>query len=90
MNVKARVRANILYHFANSYNCLVFGTSNLSETLLGYGTKYGDLAADLEIIEQNIEEERVREGHPLLEKVPITIRIHELIHPQHKSSPIII
>ena len=50
MNVKARVRANILYHFANSYNCLVFGTSNLSETLLGYGTKYGDLAADLEII----------------------------------------
>lgn len=50
MNVKARVRANILYHFANSYKCLVFGTSNLSETLLGYGTKYGDLAADLEVI----------------------------------------
>jgi NAD+ synthase len=49
-NVKARIRANILYHFANSCNALVLGTSNLSETKLGYGTKYGDLAADVEVI----------------------------------------
>lgn len=49
-NSKARVRANLLYHFANSCNALVLGTSNLSETRLGYGTKYGDLAADVEVI----------------------------------------
>jgi NAD+ synthase len=49
-NVKARTRANILYHFANSFSALVLGTSNLSETRLGYGTKYGDLAADIEVL----------------------------------------
>jgi NAD+ synthase len=49
-NTKSRIRANILYHFANSCQALVLGTSNLSETRLGYGTKYGDLAADVEVI----------------------------------------
>lgn len=50
MNVKARIRALILYNYANSNNALVAGTSNKSEILLGYGTKYGDLAADVYII----------------------------------------
>jgi NAD+ synthase len=50
MNVKSRVRANILYSFANTFQALVLGTSNLSETRLGYGTKHGDLAADVEVI----------------------------------------
>ncbi len=49
-NTKARIRAVILYHFANTFEALVLGTSNYSETLLGYGTKYGDLAADVEVI----------------------------------------
>lgn len=49
-NTKARIRAVILYHYANSARALVMGTSNLSETLLGYGTKFGDLAADVEVI----------------------------------------
>lgn len=50
INTKARLRANILYHYANTFGALVLGTSNLSETLLGYGTKFGDLAADIEVI----------------------------------------
>jgi NAD+ synthase len=50
MNTKARIRSVLLYSFANTNNALVLGTSNKSETLLGYGTKYGDLAADLEVI----------------------------------------
>lgn len=50
INTKARVRMVILYNFANSRNSLVIGTSNKSELALGYGTKYGDLAADIEII----------------------------------------
>jgi NAD+ synthase len=49
-NTKARIRMTMLYNFANTYNALVIGTSNKSELLLGYGTKFGDLAADLEII----------------------------------------
>lgn len=50
MNIKPRVRALLLYSFANTENALVLGTSNKSELLLGYGTKYGDLAADVEVI----------------------------------------
>jgi len=46
-NTKARVRANLLYNYANSNRALVIGTSNKSELMLGYGTKHGDLAADL-------------------------------------------
>lgn len=46
-NAKARIRANLLYNYANSFDALVVGTSNKSELLLGYGTKFGDLASDL-------------------------------------------
>ncbi len=46
-NVKPRIRMIINYMFANIRNLLVIGTSNKTELLLGYGTKYGDLAADI-------------------------------------------
>jgi NAD+ synthase len=45
-NLKARIRAVILYSYANLENKLVIGTSNKSEISIGYGTKYGDLASD--------------------------------------------
>ena len=57
INLKARIRAVLLYHYANSQQALVLGTSNKSEILLGYGTKYGDLAADLEVIGDLYKEE---------------------------------
>ncbi|EKD63061.1 MAG: hypothetical protein ACD_51C00354G0006 [uncultured bacterium] len=50
MNLRSRIRMLLLYHFANKNNALVLGTSNKSELMLGYGTKYGDLAADIEVI----------------------------------------
>lgn len=56
-NAKARTRMMLLYHYANVENALVFGTSNKSEILLGYGTKYGDFAADLEVIGDLYKEE---------------------------------
>ncbi len=56
-NTKARIRAVLLYNYANSTEALVLGTSNKSEMLLGYGTKYGDLAADLEVIGELYKEE---------------------------------
>ncbi|MBD3360267.1 NAD+ synthase [Candidatus Peregrinibacteria bacterium] len=57
INLKARIRMNLLYNFANTRNALVIGTSNKTELLLGYGTKYGDLAADLEIIGDLLKED---------------------------------
>lgn len=46
-NLKARIRAVILYSIANIDSRLVAGTSNKSEVSIGYGTKFGDLAADM-------------------------------------------
>src|SRR3989338_2856881 len=47
MNLKARVRANILYAYANTHDALVLGTGNKTEILMGYATKYGDAACDV-------------------------------------------
>jgi NAD+ synthase len=49
-NLAARARMVILYRAANLEHRLVCGTSNRSEYLLGYFTKYGDAAADLQPI----------------------------------------
>ncbi|MET1101768.1 MAG: NAD+ synthase [Pyrodictiaceae archaeon] len=46
-NIRARVRMIILYYYANHENRLVLGTSDRSEFLIGYFTKYGDGAADI-------------------------------------------
>jgi len=49
-NVMARIRMVILYSMANKYNGLVAGTSNKSEILTGYFTKFGDGASDFQPI----------------------------------------
>ena len=49
-NLMARTRMTILYYYANQMNRLVCGTSNYTEFLLGYCTKYGDNAADVQPI----------------------------------------
>lgn len=46
-NLRARVRADIMYYYANLKDCLVLGSSDKSEYLTGYFTKFGDGAADL-------------------------------------------
>ncbi|MEM1547430.1 MAG: NAD+ synthase [Thermoproteota archaeon] len=46
-NVMARSRMIMLYHEAAVHRGLVVGTSDRSEILLGYFTKYGDGGADL-------------------------------------------
>jgi len=46
-NLGARIRANILYYYANARNYLVLGSSDKSEFLIGYFAKFGDGAADL-------------------------------------------
>jgi len=46
-NLRARVRTNILYYYANSKDLLVLGSSDKSENLIGYFTKFGDGASDI-------------------------------------------
>jgi len=46
-NLGARIRANVLYYYANARNSLVLGSSDRSEFLIGYFTKFGDGASDL-------------------------------------------
>ena len=46
-NLKARARMTLLYSIANNENCLVAGTGDKSEDLIGYFTKYGDGGVDL-------------------------------------------
>lgn len=46
-NLKARVRMMILYYYANHQNRIVVGSSDKSEAMLGYFTKWGDAASDI-------------------------------------------
>ncbi len=45
-NIMARCRMIVLYYHANSMDRVVMGTSNKSELLMGYFTKFGDGGAD--------------------------------------------
>jgi len=47
-NIMARARMIALYDQAAKYKALVLGTSNKTELLLGYFTKYGDGGVDIE------------------------------------------
>lgn len=47
MNIQARIRMTVLYHYANSHKALVLGTGNKTELTLGYFTKFGDGACDV-------------------------------------------
>lgn len=46
-NIKARVRMTVAYHYANALRSMVIGSSNKTEWLTGYFTKYGDGGVDL-------------------------------------------
>ncbi|MEM2249074.1 MAG: NAD+ synthase [Candidatus Bathyarchaeia archaeon] len=46
-NLKARMRMLYIYYYANKLNLIVCGSSDKSETMMGYFTKWGDVAADI-------------------------------------------
>ena len=77
-NLTARIRMCILYYYSFIYNGLVLGTSDKSELLLGYYTKFGDGAADLFPL-GDVYKTQVRELAEYLE-LPLSIR-------DKKSSP---
>lgn len=49
-NIMVRMRMILLYDLSKKYNALVLGTENKTENLLGYFTRFGDEASDLEPI----------------------------------------
>ncbi|MDR0867136.1 MAG: NAD+ synthase [Planctomycetota bacterium] len=49
-NLQARIRAVYLMALANKYGLLLLNTSNKSESAVGYGTLYGDMAGGFAVI----------------------------------------
>lgn len=75
-NIKARERMIAQYTFANMYGLLVLGTNNASEEVMGYYTKHGDGACDVEVL-SGLTKRQIRQmlqvlGAPeeLVDKVP--------------------
>ena len=56
-NIRPRVRMTYLYQFAQLNNCFVIGTGNLAERTVGYFTKWGDGACDLNPLAQIAKKE---------------------------------
>ena len=75
-NIKARIRMNILYAYAQMHRGLVLGTDNADERFTGYFTKWGDGAADLlpivHLLKREVVEASKLLGVPtnLAERVP--------------------
>jgi len=59
-NIKARTRMVYIYYYANKLNRIVCGSSDKSETMMGYFTKWGDVAADISPI-MDLYKTQVRE-----------------------------
>lgn len=71
INIKPRLRMTVLYSYAKEYNYLVVGADNLDEYYIGYFTKYGDGAADIQPISQLLKSEVRALAHYL--KIPESI-----------------
>ena len=50
-NIAARTRMIVLFDFSKKLSALVMGTENKSEHILGYFTRFGDSASDIEPIQ---------------------------------------
>src|SRR3989344_1446820 len=75
-NIMARMRMIVLFDHAKKRNALVVGTENKSEQLLGYFTRFGDEASDIEPL-RNLYKTQVLElakhlviPEPILTKPP--------------------
>jgi NAD+ synthase (glutamine-hydrolysing) len=49
-NIQSRIRATLLMALSNKLGHILLNTSNKSETAVGYGTLYGDMAGGLSVI----------------------------------------
>lgn len=77
MNLPARIRMSVLYAVSQSNNGRVANTCNLSESWVGYETRYGDAAGDFSPLNRLTVLEVKRLGYELnlppelIEKLPI-------------------
>lgn len=77
MNLPARIRMSTLYAVSQSMNGRVANTCNLSETWVGYETRYGDSAGDFSPIGDMLVTEVKTVGYVIglpeefIEKIPI-------------------
>lgn len=75
-NIRPRLRMITLYYFARKMNYLVCGTSNKSEVVAGYFTKFGDGASDIlpigSLLKTRVRELAVELGIPqgIIDKAP--------------------
>jgi NAD+ synthase len=75
-NLMARIRMALIYYHANRDHRLVCGTSNRSEYMLGYCTKFGDNAADVQPILHLYKDEvyeaarELKIPDPIIKKAP--------------------
>lgn len=75
-NTLARIRMTLLFGIANEESGIVLGTCNKTEVMLGYETKFGDGAADVNVLgsifKTQVWEEAKKRGLPekFIEKVP--------------------
>ena len=72
-NIKARLRMTMLFALANQYNYLMAGTSNLSELMVGYFTKFGDGGVDIEPI-GNYYKTEIYKMAELMPEIPDSIK----------------
>jgi NAD+ synthase len=71
-NIMARVRMIMLFDYAKKLNALVLGTENKSEHYLGYYTRFGDEASDIEPLRKLYKTEVYRLAEHL--EIPREIR----------------
>jgi NAD+ synthase len=74
-NASARARMLVIYDLAQELHALVLGTENRSESLLGYFTRFGDAASDIEPI-SDLYKTEVRTAAALLGQPEALIRKH--------------
>lgn len=72
-NIMARMRMVVMYDLAKQLSALVCGTENKSEKYLGYFTRFGDEASDLEPL-QHLYKTQVWQLAELLELPPIIVK----------------
>ena len=85
-NLRARIRMNILYYYANLKNLVVLGSSDKSEFNIGYFTKFGDGAADtLPIVSLYKTQVRKLAKHLGIDEKIITKKSSPHLWPNHEA-----
>jgi NAD+ synthetase len=74
-NASARARMVVVYDLAQELHALVLGTENRTESLLGYFTRFGDAASDIEPISDLFKTE-VRDAARILGQPEAVIAKH--------------